>query len=73
MKVAIFATARKLATLVDRMLRWGQDYVDIGEAAYEARFRDRTLSNRKRTAKSLGYDLVPNTTTAPAPQPTANS
>ena len=30
-RVAVFATARKLAQLVYRMLRWGQDYVDIGE------------------------------------------
>lgn len=67
MKVAIFATARKLARLVYRMLRWGQDYVDIGEKAYEARFQNRTLTNLKRTAKSLGYQLVPNSTDAPAP------
>ena len=73
MKVAIFATARKLATLVYRMLRWGHDYIDIGEEAYEARFHNRTLSNLKRTAKSLGYQLVPNTADAPNPQPTANS
>jgi transposase len=31
--VAVFATARKLATLIYRMLRFGQDYVDIGEHA----------------------------------------
>ena len=36
MKTAVFATARKLAVLVYRMLRFGQDYVDEGEAAYEA-------------------------------------
>ena len=70
MKVTVLVTARKLATLVYRLLRWEQDYVDIGEAAYETRYRDRTLSNLKKTAKSLGYDLVANTTTAPAPQRT---
>ena len=37
--VAIFASARKLAILVYQMLRQGQDYVDLGEAHYEARFR----------------------------------
>jgi hypothetical protein len=26
--VAVFATARKLATLIYRLLRWGQPYVD---------------------------------------------
>ena len=44
MKTAVFATARKLAVLVYRMLRFGQDYVDEGEAAYEERHRRRTLS-----------------------------
>ena len=34
--VAIFAIARKLAILVYRMLRYGEDYVDLGEAQYEA-------------------------------------
>ena len=37
--VAVFATARKLATLIYRMLRWGQTYVDIGQKAYEEQFR----------------------------------
>ena len=56
--VAIFCIARKLATLVYRMLRWGQDYVDIGEDAYEVRYRSRTLANLAATAKSLGYILL---------------
>jgi len=32
--VAVFATARQLAKLLYRMLRFGHDYVDIGEQAY---------------------------------------
>ena len=59
MKTAIFATARKLATLVYRMMRWGQDYVDEGESAYEERHRHRTLAYLETTAKDLGYQLVP--------------
>ena len=47
--------------LVYRMLYWGQDYVDVGEAAYEERYRQRTLAHLKTTAKDLGYQLVPNT------------
>ena len=58
MSVAIFCIARKLATLVYRMLHWGHDYVDIGEAAYEARHRRRTLANLAATGKTLGYNLV---------------
>ena len=33
--VAVFATARKLATLIYRTLRWGQQYVDEGAEAFE--------------------------------------
>lgn len=63
--VAIFATARKLAQLVFRMLRYGQDYTDIGEATYQARFEARRLVGLKDAARSLGYSLTKN----PAPAP----
>src|ERR1017187_8281654 len=38
--VAVFATARKLATLIYRLLRWGQPYLDAGAAAYEKRYQE---------------------------------
>ena len=56
--VAVFAIARKLACLVYRMLRYGQDYVDIGEAAYEAKWEIRRLASLSETARSLGFDLT---------------
>jgi transposase len=62
--VAVFATARQLARLVYRTLRYGHDYVDIGEKAYEQRFQCRRLAAITETARSLGYTLVP--TTGPA-------
>src|SRR5262249_25192114 len=37
--VAVFATARKLATHIYRLLRWGQQYVDEGAAAFEKRYQ----------------------------------
>ncbi len=58
--VAIFATARKLATLIFRMLRFGQDYVDQGEQAYELQFQERRLAGLKSSLSSLGYNIVPN-------------
>lgn len=61
--VAVFAIARKLATLIFRMLRYGQDYVDVGEAAYEHRFQVRRLATLTEAAKSLGYILQPVATT----------
>ncbi len=57
--IAVFAVARKLAQLTYRMLRYGQDYVDIGETAYEERFRSRSIRRLHQVAKDLGYDLTP--------------
>jgi len=62
-KVAIFATARKIATLLYRMLRYGQDYVDEGAKAYEARFQRRRLQSITASAHQLGFQLVPLTQT----------
>jgi len=56
--VAVFATARKLGQLVYRMLCHGQDYVDVGEAEYEAQFRIRRLAGIQEAARSLGYKLI---------------
>jgi transposase len=55
--VAVFATARQLARLVYRMLRFGQDYADIGEKAYEEQFQARRLASLKESARSLGFTL----------------
>ena len=57
--VAVFATARKMAIHVYRMLRYCQAYVDIGEAAYEAAYADRRLAALRDSAASLGYSLEP--------------
>ena len=57
--VAVFATARKLATLIYRMLRWGKNYVDEGAEAYEKRYREARLRHLTSTARQLGYQLTP--------------
>jgi transposase len=56
--IAVFATARKLATLIYRLLRWGQPYVDEGAEAYENRYRQRRVKSLAAKAKSLGYQLT---------------
>jgi transposase len=56
--IAVFATARKLGTLVYRMLRWGQNYVDIGQQAYEQRYEAVRLRSVTSTAAQLGYKLL---------------
>jgi transposase len=67
--IAVFAIARKLAQLVYRMLHYGHDYVDVGEAAYDLQFRTRRLAGIREAARSLGYALVP--TQAETQPPTA--
>jgi transposase len=59
--VAVFATARKLATLIYRLLRWGHPYVDEGAEAYEKRYAEIRIAALKGRAKQLGYELVPTT------------
>jgi transposase len=56
--VAVFATARKLATLLYRLLRWGQAYVDEGAEAFQRRYEQSRLLALKASAKQLGYELV---------------
>jgi len=57
---AMTATAHKLARLVYSMLRYGTDYVDAGQQAYERQYRDRVLTNLQRKARGFGYQLVHN-------------
>jgi transposase len=56
--VAVFAMARRLAELVYRMLRYGQDYVDVGEQVYERRFETMRIASLTVAARDLGYTLV---------------
>ena len=56
--VAVFATARKLAQRVYRLLRWGQPYIDEGAAIYDLRYRQARIKRLAATATELGYTLV---------------
>jgi len=56
--VAAFATARKVATLIYRLLRWGHAYVDEGAEAYEQRYQAARINRLVSTAADLGYQLV---------------
>jgi len=57
--IAVFATARKLAQIIYRLVRYGQDYVDAGTEAYEARFTQRRLSSYTKALKEMGYKIEP--------------
>ena len=40
------------------MLRYGQQYVDLGQAEYEKRYEETRIRALKSTANQLGYNLV---------------
>ena len=55
---AVTATARKLAILFYKALRFGMTYADPGASSYEERYRHRVIHALHRRAKSLGFTLV---------------
>lgn len=57
-RIAITATAHKLARLIYRMLKYGEEYIDIGAAQYETKFRAALLKTLERKARRLGFQLV---------------
>jgi transposase len=56
---AITATAHKLARLIYALLKYGQEYVQAGQDAYEKQFQTRKLSALLNNAKSMGFKLIP--------------
>lgn len=57
-RIAITATAHKLARLIYRLLKYGEEYIDIGAEQYETRFRAGMLKALERKAHRLGFQLV---------------
>jgi transposase len=55
--VAVFSTARKLAQLVYRLVRYGQAYSDAGVDAYETRFKQRRITSYTKALKEMGYKV----------------
>jgi len=59
---AVTATARKLAVLVYRMLRYHMPYREMSTADYDQLQRSRILRGLRKRAASLGFELVDTTT-----------
>ena len=57
--VAVFASARKIATLIYRLLRWGQPYVDEGAKACEERYHQQHIKSLIYKAKRAGFQMTP--------------
>jgi transposase len=54
---AITAMAHRLARLVYRLLKYGQDYVDRGTADYEQRYRQQQIKQLRKKASQLGIPI----------------
>lgn len=56
---AVTATAHKIARIYYAMLTQGTVYIELGQQAYEQRYKQRRIDHLKNQAKSLGFQLVP--------------
>lgn len=56
---ALTATARKLAVIYYSMLKYGTEYIEMGQSEYEQRYQQRRLRAMQKQALSMGYHLVP--------------
>jgi len=57
---AITCAAHKLARLIYRLLKYGEQYVSVGLETYEGRYREFRLKGLAKAARGMGYALVPN-------------
>ena len=55
---AITATAHKLARIIYRLIKHGEAYVRQGLEDYERKFQERKLYALKKTATTMGFNLV---------------
>ncbi len=55
---AVTATAHKLARIIYRLIKHGEAYVRQGMEDYERKFRERKLAALRKTAKTMGFDLL---------------
>ena len=56
---AVKATAHKMACLIYRMLKYGQEYVTQSMEEYEAKLKAKMLDTLKRKAAAMGFGLSP--------------
>lgn len=56
---AVTATAHKIARIYYAMLTKGASYIELGQQAYEQRYKERRIDHLKVQAKSLGFQLIP--------------
>ena len=57
-KTAVKATARRMAHLIYRGIKYGQAYVEQGAKAYEQRMRERTVRTVKNLVKIHNINIL---------------
>jgi len=55
---ALIATARKLAILYYKTIRYGMEFEEHGDLAYQHASRERQIHGLEKPARALGYQLV---------------
>ena len=55
---ALIATARKLAILYYQTIRYGMEFQEHGDLAYQQASRERQIHGLEKRARALGYQLV---------------
>ena len=58
-RVANKATARKIAELYYRLMKYGFDYVEQGLEEYEKQYKEKMLKSLTKKAQQMGMELVP--------------
>ncbi len=56
---AVTATAHKLARIIYRLIKHGETYVKQGLEDYERKFQERKMYALTKTAKAMGFELIP--------------
>lgn len=56
---AITATAYKIARIIYSMIKFGREYVDVGQNYYDQLYKERIIKNMKKRAKAMGFELTP--------------
>ena len=58
-RVANKATARKIAVLYYRLMKFGFDYVEQGLEEYEKIYQERMIRSLAKKAKQFGMQIIP--------------
>jgi transposase len=57
--IAVCATAHKIAKIFYRMLKYGEEFVEMDMEYYEKQYRNRVIKNLSRRAQKMGFKLIP--------------